>query len=331
MVFTKRYMFLFVLVLLSFLLISPAQADIPKMKVGTHVSLIYYTFFLERPTLLKNYGKTYEIEWVVFRGGGAAMPALASNQVDGTFLSPFPLANAISKAKLDLTVVHQLISMGEKGHYADTLIVRDDGVINSLRDLKGKVIGVNNIGGTNEMGVRILLGKYGYKGGKDYTIIEGRPPQLPSMVRDKKVDAAFVFQPFYGAGHMAGGFKDLATTVDVYGGPQDYLCMVFQKDYVKKHPQAIRGYVEDYLLIMKWARANRSEAARVYAKKWKMNEELALSYLLTEKDYYARPNGRTIPAKMQIIIDTLYEHGFLKERVDLYPYIDNSFLPKNFE
>lgn len=307
---------------------SPGRAEVVKIRLGTHVSLSYYTLFTERPDLLKNYGKTYEIEWVVFRGGGEAMPALASNQVDGTFLSPFPFANAIMKAKLDLVAIHQVASMGEEGHYADTWIVRDDGSVNSPKELKGKIIGVNAIGSTSEMGVRILLKRYGYEAAKDYTIVEARPPHLPSMVVGKKIDCAVVFQPFYNDAQAKGGIKDLTDNNAIYGGAQDYLIVVFQKSFLKKHPQAIRDYLEDYLTVLEWALANRSEAAGVYAKKWKLDETLIRSYLFTKKDYYSRPDGRIIPSKVQLVIDTLYENGFLNERLDLYPYIDNSYLPK---
>ncbi len=316
------------LAILSAFIASSARSQVAKIRLGTHVSLYYYTFFTERPDLLKNYGKSYEVDWVVFRGGGEAMPALASNNVDGTFISPFPFANAIMKAKLDLTAVHQVVSMGEKGHYGDTWIVRDDGLINSPKDLKGRIIGVNAIGSTSEMGVRILLGRYGYEAGKDFTIVEGRPPHLPSMLKDKKIDCAVVFQPFYSAAHMKGGIKDLASTVDIYGGPQDYLFVVFKTDFIKKHSQAIRDYLEDYLHVLKWARTNRLEAADIYAKKWKLDGELVRSFLLTEKDYYSRPDGRIIPSKIQIVVDTLYENGFLDQRLDLYTYIDNSYLPR---
>jgi len=315
-------------ILLILLAVGPAYAEVVKIRLGTHVSLYYYTFFIERPDLLKNYGKTYQIEWFVFRGGGEAMPALAANKVDGTFLSPFPFANAIMKAKLDLTAVHQVVTMGEEGYYADTWIVRSDSGIAGPKDLKGKIIGVNAIGSTSEMGVRILMKRNGYEAGKDYTIVEGGPPHLASMVLDKKIDCGVVFQPFYSAAHMKGGIKDIANDIDVYGSPEDYLFVVFRTDFLKKYAPAIRDYLEDYLNVMKWARTNRSEAAQLYAKKWKMDEPLVQSFFLTKKDYYSRPNGQIISSKVQVVIDTLHENGFLAEKLNVAPYVDNSYLPK---
>ena len=317
-----------VAILLALLLVTPSRADVLKIRLGTHVSLYYYTFFMERPDLLKHYGKTYQIEWYVFSGGGEAMPALAANKVDGTFLSPFPFANAITKAKLDLTGVHQVVSMGEEGYYSDTWIARSDSGINGPKDLKGKIIGVNAIGSTSEMGVRILMKKQGYEAGKDYTIVEGKPPYLSSMVLDKKIDCAVVFQPFYSSAHMKGGIKDIANDVDIYGSSEDYLFVVFRTDFLKKNAQAIRDYLDDYLQIMKWARSNRSEAARIYAKKWKMDEALVQIFLPDKESSIPGRTGGSSPQRIQIVVDTLYENGFLKEKFDVAPHIDNSYLPK---
>jgi len=310
---------------------TPLKAEVVKIRMGVNVSPHYYTLFLERQDLLKNYGKTYQIEWYTFSGGGDAMPALAANKLDGSLMTPYPFANAILKAKLDLTAVNQLISFGEEGHYADQWVVRIDSGINSPKDLKGKVIGINAIGSTLDMGVRIVLNRYGYVAGKDYTIVEAKPPHIPSMVQDKKLDCGVTFQPFYTQAHLRGGIKDIADDITIYGEPVDYVFNVFQTDFIKKNPQVIRDFLEDYVLAIKWARANRSEAARIFAKNWKLEEGLQQQIYMTKKDNYVRPNGKLIPAKVQRVMDVLFENGFLKEKFDVTPYIDNAYLPKGAE
>jgi sulfonate transport system substrate-binding protein len=55
-----------------------------------------------------------------------------------------------------VTIVHQLLSFGVDGYYDDTTLVRADSGINSVSDLKGKVVGVNALGSTSEQNVRIM-------------------------------------------------------------------------------------------------------------------------------------------------------------------------------
>lgn len=316
------------LVLLVTFVTTPLKAEIVKIRMGVTVSPHYYTLFLERQDLLKNYGKSYQIEWYPFSGGGDAMPALAANKLDGSIITPYPFVNAVLKAKLDLTAVNQIHSFGEEGHFADQWVVRTDSGINTPKDLKGKVIAINAIGSTLDMGVRIVMNRYGYEAGKDYTIVEAKPAYIPSMVQDKKLDCGVAFQPFYTQAHIRGGIKDIADDITIYGEPVDYVFNVFKTDFIKKNPQVIRDFLEDYVLIIKWALAHRSEAARIFAKKWKLDEELQQQIYLTKQDNYVRPNGRLIPAKVQRVLDVLFENGFLKEKFNIAPYIDNSYLPK---
>ena len=54
-----------------------------KIRIGTHISISAHLFMQKKPDILKNYGKTYEVEWVRFAGSGDAMPALVAGKIDG--------------------------------------------------------------------------------------------------------------------------------------------------------------------------------------------------------------------------------------------------------
>ena len=132
-----------------------------KIRIGTHVSISAHLFMQKKPDILKNYGKTYEVEWVRFAGSGDAMPALVAGKIDGCLATPFPMANAINQSRVPVVIVHQLLSFGFDGHYDDATVIRTDSGIKTVADLKGKTFGVNAIGGTLDMGVRIMARKAG--------------------------------------------------------------------------------------------------------------------------------------------------------------------------
>jgi ABC-type nitrate/sulfonate/bicarbonate transport system substrate-binding protein len=317
-------------VLMPNILLTPitvrAQA-VTKMRIGTHVSISAHLFMQKKPELLKNYGKSYDIEWIRFSGAGDAMPALVAGKLDGCLATPFPMANAINQSHVPVTVVHQLLSFGFDGYYDDYTVVRADSGINKVADLKGKVFGVNAVGGTVEQGVRIIARKNGLNPDTDLTIVEARPPFLATMVRDNKVQAATLFQPFFEEAIAKGDLKVLYKTSDIYGSPTDYVFMAFEDKFLKANPKAVRDYIEDYLVVVNWALDNRAEAVRIYAEQWKLPVPVVDSYLLTKKDYLVRRDGKLSAKYIQPVVDALATNGFITG-FDASKYVDLSYLPR---
>jgi ABC-type nitrate/sulfonate/bicarbonate transport system substrate-binding protein len=298
-----------------------------KIRIGTHISISAHLFMQRKPDILKNYGKTYEVEWVRFAGSGDAMPALVAGKIDGCLATPFPMANAINQSRVPVLIVHQLLSFGFDGHYDDATVVRADSGIKTVADLKGKTFGVNAIGGTLDMGVRIMARKAGLNPDKDLTVVEARPPFLAGMVRDNKIQAATLFQPFFEEAMGKGDLKVLYQSSDIYGGPTDYVFMAFDEKFVKAHPQALRDYIEDYLRAVNWSLDNRADAVKIYAEEWKLPQPVVDSYLLTKKDYLVRRDGRVDAKHIQPVVDSLAANGFI-QKFDVAKYLDLSYLPK---
>jgi sulfonate transport system substrate-binding protein len=301
--------------------------DRPKLRIGTHISISAHLFMQKKPELMKNLGKTYDVEWTRFSGSGDAMPALVAGKLDGCLGTAFPMANAINQSHVPVTIVHQLLSFGFDGYYDDFTVVRSDSGINKVADLKGKVFGINAVGGTVEQGVRIIAKKNGLDPDRDITFVEARPPFLAQMVRDNKIQAATLFQPFYEEAAAKGDVKVLFKDSDIYGGPTDYVFMAFDDKFLKTNPKVVRDYIEDYLIAVNWALDNRADAVRIYAEQWKLPVPVVDSYLLTKKDYLVRRDGRLSVKNIQPVVDVLAANGFIAP-FDVSKHFDLSYLPK---
>ncbi len=282
----------------------------------------------KKPEILKNYGKTYEVEWVRFAGSGDAMPALVAGKLDGCLATPFPMANAINQSHVPVTIVHQLLSFGFDGYYDDSTVVRTDSGINDVRRSERQDLRRQR---DRRHASTWVSGSWRARAGlnaeKDLTIIEARPPFLAGMVRDNKIQAATLFQPFYEEAMAKGDLKVLFTSSDIYGGPTDYVFMAFDDKFLKANPQAVRDYVEDYLRAVNWALDNRAEAVRIYAEEWKLPVPVVDSYLLTKKDYLC---GATAGCRQQdhpADRRCLAANGFIT-KFDVSKYLDLSYLPK---
>ena len=311
-------------------LLSSASAraqGVTKIRIGTHISISAHLFMQKKPELLKNMGKSYDVEWVRFSGSGDAMPALVAGKLDACLATPFPMANAINQSRVPVTIVHQLLSFGFDGYYDDFTVVRADSGINKVSDLKGKVFGINAVGGTVEQGMRIIAKKNGLNPDRDITFVEARPPFLATMVRDNKIQAATLFQPFLEEAMAKGDLKVLYKNSDIYGGPTDYVFMAFDDKFLKANPKAVRDYIEDYLIAVNWALDNRAEAVRIFAEQWKLPLPVVDSYLLTKKDYLVRRDGKLAAKDIQPIVDALAANGFIAA-FDVSKFVDLSYLPR---
>jgi sulfonate transport system substrate-binding protein len=325
----KRLMISLLAALAAIAISQTARAqDKVTIRIGTHISIAADLIMQKKPEILKNFGKTYDIQWVRFSGGGDAAPALAAGKIDGGLATPFPLTNVLFQSHVPVTIVHQLLSFGVDGYYDDTTVVRADSGINRVADLKGKVVGVNALGSTSEQNVRIMARKAGLNPDNDITIVEGRPPFLPQLLRDNKAQAVTLFQPFYNQAVAGGGLKSLFHTSDVYGSPTDYVFMIFANAFLKSHPQAVRDYVADYLRAVNWALDHRDEAVKIYASEYKLPLPVVDGYLLTKKDYLVRRDGKVSAKLIQPALDAMAANKFIAQNYDVSKYIDMSYLPK---
>ena len=325
----KKIIVMLAAIVTAGLVAGAAQAqDRVTIRIGTHISIAADLIMQKKPEILKNLGKTYDIQWVRFSGGGDAAPALAAGKIDGGLATPFPFTNVLFESRVPVTIVHQLLSFGVDGYYDDTTLAKADSGINSVSDLKGKVVGVNALGSTSEQNVRIMARKSGLDPDKDLTIVEGRPPFLPQMLRDNQAQAVTLFQPFYNQAMAAGGLKTLFRSSDVYGSPTDYVFMMFANSFLNSHAQAVRDYASDYLRAVNWSLDNRDEAVQIYANEYKLPVDVVNGYLLTKQDYLVRRDGTVSANLIQPAIDALYANKFIAQEYDVSKYIDLSYLPK---
>ena len=112
-------------------------------------------------SILKNYGNSYVVESIRFRGSPPQIAALASGDINIGALSGAALTGAVKNAGLDLRVIGDLLSDGRPGHYSLAFMVANDSGINSVADLRGKKLAVNAIGSAGDTAMRIMLRQNG--------------------------------------------------------------------------------------------------------------------------------------------------------------------------
>ncbi|HLI20783.1 MAG TPA: ABC transporter substrate-binding protein [Stellaceae bacterium] len=278
--------------------------------------------------LAKHWGQSYEIEPVHFQGTPPIMTALAAGELEIANLSFPSLGNAILNAKLDdLRVIGDEGQDGVPGYHSIEYLVLKDGPIKTVEDLKGKVLATNIIGSATDIGVRVMLKRHGLLATRDYTVIEGAFPNMPSLLLQQKADLVDGVPPFSLDPKFRAEARTLFTQKDAMGKSQ-LAVWTARAPFIANNRAALVDFFADYLRIMRWYLdpANRPQMLQIVAGVFKVPVDRVAQSTYNENDVYFDRNGLPDMKALQSDVDAAADLGFLKQRIDLAKYTDLSIM-----
>ena len=176
-----------VIVTASLAAITPASAGEPlQINVGWvqtpgHLAPLIEALAKKHPEVLPHEGKTYVAHAVRFKGTTPQIEAMAANELQVAAFAPSALALAITNAHLDVRVVADVIQTGAHGYFDQPYMVRKDGPIKTLADVKGKRIATNAVGSASDAAMRVMFAKHDIKN-SDFTTVEANFANMVSMI-----------------------------------------------------------------------------------------------------------------------------------------------------
>ncbi len=299
-----------------------------KIRISYTVPGLELISLLQQKTdILKHYGKSYTVELIRFRGTSPMITAFAAKQLDLGNLAYSSFAIAVLNARLDLQILAEDLKSGVPGHFADKWAVLESSNIRTVADLRGKTIGINAFGTAVDLALRVMMKKHGMVDKKDYRIVEVAFPHQEAMLREGKIDAACLVQPFWTIASSKGGIRPVFD-VNQAMGPTQLVFLVGRTAFLRQHRTVVQDFFEDFLTFWRWMLdpANREEAMQLAASFTKRPVAAFASWFLTPDDYYRDPDGLVDPDMLQSNVDKLYEMGFIKQRLDIRQYLDLSFI-----
>lgn len=149
--------------------------------------------------------------------------------------------------------------------------------INSIRELKGKKVGVSGIGSGPALLVVETLKKYGLEGGRDVPMITlGAMPNIVMSLLSGAVDAAVIGPPFNVTVKDAG-FRELVSFLE-----GDFVenqgSIVLRNELFQSDPALVENFVRATYKGLQYARSNRSDAVRILTSNLKISEGDAVKY-----------------------------------------------------
>jgi sulfonate transport system substrate-binding protein len=282
---------------------------------------------LEKKDLAQHLGKSYTLESVRFQGTPQMITAIANNELEVSNLAYSSLAIAIENAGLDdIRVIADEFQDGVPGYFSEQFYVRKDSGLNKVEDLKGKVIGTNGAGSAVDVALRAILKKHGLEDKRDYTMLEGPLPAMPTMLLEKKADLIPAVLPFALNPKLREEGKVLFEQREALGVTQ-MIVWTARKSFIDKNRAAMVDFMEDMLRIVHWYLdpKNHDEVAQIASKITKAPPE-RFGWLFTKQDTYRDPDLIPNIEALQRNVDTTQDLGFVKKKIDIKKYVDLSLV-----
>lgn len=286
------------------------------------------TLMFAKPGLAPHAGKSYVPELIHFQGTSTEMTALATNQLDVAALAYSTFALGVVNAGMeDLRIIADVFQDGVPGYHTNAFMVRKDSNINSVADLKGKVVATNQRGSAVDMAARAMLAKHKLQDQRDLSIIEVRFPDMAATLKEGKVDLVTTPLPFGVDPALLAFARPLFTQADAIGRSQ-MIIHAARAGFLKEQHAAMADFMEDYLRALRFFQdpANHDEAVAILANETKRQPELFASWVFTKADYYRDPAALPDLDALQKNVDLQKELGFLRKTVDVKKYADLSFV-----
>lgn len=243
-------------------------------------------------------------------GGPASLIALASGDVEIGSAATSAVLNSIIGGN-DFVAAYP--SNGINDEVQSIFYVLEDSPIREIKDIAGKTIAVNTLGAHLDYTIREALHSVGLPSdAANQIVVPG--PQLEQVLRSGQVDvSAFGYwqTTFEGAAKRKGGLRAIFDDTDVLGEIAGGF-IVLRRDFIDKHPEAAKVFVEQSERALDYARENPEETKKIFAKALAErgeNPDIAQFF----RGYGVRPGGKAVERDLQFWIDVLVREGKLKE------------------
>ena len=251
------------------------------------------------------------------------MPALVSGDLD---MAEANTSKAITACSRNVPI--KLVASLYRTRGAWVLVGGND--IHSIKDLKGKVVGIGTKGSGLDISVRETLLQNGLDPDKDVTLtVNGRHQQAYASLDSGQVDATIIHQPFGTLAEVNGKGHILAKTwqylPDFHTG-----VIVASDEFIKDHPEAVRRMLAAYFAINRYVKdpAHHDEFMSWAAEYLHQDRELLEKAMAVTAELWEN-DPKIYTDKLDATQDMQIKWHMQREKVDASKYVDLRFIPKD--
>jgi len=247
--------------------------------------------------------------------------AFKSGRLQATFMIA-PLALKLREQGVGCKIVY----LGHRD--GSTVMIRKDNPAKDLRDLKGKVFAIPSRFSNQYLVIRKLMEDRGMAE-NDLEFVELPPPQMPSALAARKIDAYFVGEPHAAKAEVTGVGRVLYKAKDIW--PQFISCvLVVSDELIAKEPQVVEDLVRGIAESGEWAETHRDEAAKIAAPYYKQDEKL-IRFVLRDPGRVGYRELTPGDDEMQRIVDMAVKARIIAKPIPIADFLDRKFVPKKID
>ena len=302
--------------------------DAPLIRFGRGFAAEEQVWLMSaRPDLTPNQGKRYQLKQILFQANPERFQAYLAGELDaGTAPG---LAVIFARAQgVDMKIVASICTEAAgKEWFSTTYMVKDDGPIRSVKDLKGGTVGVVGIKTATDLWARAGLLNAGLAPDRDTKVFPMGFPGMGDAVRTGKVSAGTFVEPFYSAEVAKGGLRKLFTAVEAVGYDHELLDIWFGEKFLKSHPDTVRAFLADYVAATKYYVANTAQAKRDLHKAGFVRTPLEI--YLKNADWKRDPNAHVDVGSLNRLAELMLgKLQWLEKPMKVEEMVDQSYLPR---
>jgi NitT/TauT family transport system substrate-binding protein len=251
-----------------------------------------------------------------YPAGPAVLEALRARTVDIAYTGPYPPVKAFAKDK-------DVVLLAATGAGGTQLMVAKNSPYKSVKDLKGKVVGVNQLGSTVDALVRYNIIKAGLKPETDVRIIEIRPAEQAQAIKRNEVAAVAAPAPWPSDVEINGNGRALLDWKQILDNGNYLQGVVFvNKDFAQKNPNFVKKFVAAHRAITDRLNADRAKGDAEVLAAWSkitrktMKPDVAKAAFGTIT-YTNEADQKLFERDMDIAVQT----GILRQKGDLTGFV----------
>ncbi|HEY3153538.1 MAG TPA: ABC transporter substrate-binding protein [Candidatus Binatia bacterium] len=243
-----------------------------------------------------------------------AITALATGDIDYCQLFGAVVGGAI--AGLPVRIV-----AGFLDNWPMTLIAQPE--YKSLKDLKGKTLGISSFGATPDVAARMMLKQAGVDTDKDIKILAlGSDAARLAALKQRVVDVV-VISPPADTQMEKQGFRILVRAYELFNFP--YLGLGTHMRKIKEKPEEIRATIRATIRANRYIRDNRDEAVRTLISWGKVEQEFAYASYDALRNLFNADGG--VPEDgLRLVIDQARRSAKVTREVAASDVADFTFL-----
>ena len=308
--------------------LSALAADPPVIRFGHGFAAEEQVWLMAaRPDLAPGNGTKYRLKMVAFQGNPERFQAYLANELDGGTAPGLAVIFARAQG-LDIKITAGIcLEADGKEWFTTAYMVKDDGPVRSVKDLKGGTAGVLGFKTATDLWVRAALLNAGLVPDRDVKVVPIAFPAMGVAVRSDKVNLGTFVEPFYSAEMAKGGLRTLFTAVKAVGYDHELLDVWFGEKFLKAQPDAVRAFLADYVAVTRYYLANTDQAKRDLHKAGFVRTPLEI--YLKNADWKRDPGGRVDVASLKKLATFMHDKlDWLEKPVNVDEMVDLGYLPR---